>query len=146
MAGLRKRCSAYFTAKVGLEAIRRKLTIALLASKHGVHLTLIHGWKKQALEGMAGVFSAKTGAPASIGANARKQFGDTFQVQPTASEQSVNSARYFLALFGAGGTGFGASLADGMMLGMLAAFLFTVPANRFGDLCYSGQMGRTGTG
>jgi transposase len=63
MAGQRKRYSADFKAKVALEAIRGELTIAQLVAKHGVHQTLIHGWKKQALEGLAGVFSAKTDAP-----------------------------------------------------------------------------------
>lgn len=64
MAGQRKRYSADFKAKVALEAIRGELTIAQLVAKHGVHQTLIHGWKKQALEGLAGVFSAKTDVPA----------------------------------------------------------------------------------
>lgn len=66
MAGQRKRYSADFKAKVALEAIRGELTITRLVSKHGVHQTLIHGWKKQALEGLAGVFSAKTDAPAPV--------------------------------------------------------------------------------
>ncbi len=64
MAGQRKRYSADFKAKVALEAIRGELTIAQLVARHGVHQTLIHGWKKQALEGLAGVFSAKTDVPA----------------------------------------------------------------------------------
>lgn len=63
MAGERKRYSADFKAKVALEAIRGELTIAPLVAKHGVHQTLIHGWKKQALDGMAGVFLAKAEAP-----------------------------------------------------------------------------------
>lgn len=55
MAGQRKRCSADFKSKVVLEAIRSELTITQLVAKHGVHQTLIHGWKKQALEeAMAG--------------------------------------------------------------------------------------------
>jgi hypothetical protein len=40
------------------------LTIAQLVAKHGVHQTLIHGWKKQALKGVAGVSSAKRRWPA----------------------------------------------------------------------------------
>lgn len=66
MAGQRKRYSADFKAKVALEGIRGELTIAQLVAKHGVHPTLIHGWKKQALEGLAGVFSAKTAVSASV--------------------------------------------------------------------------------
>jgi len=66
MAGQRKRYSADFKAKVALEAIRGELTIAQLVAKHGVHQTLIHSWKKQALDGMAGVFSAKADASAPV--------------------------------------------------------------------------------
>lgn len=60
MAGQRKRYSADFKAKVALEALRGELTVAQLVAKYGVHQTLINGWKKQAVDGMAGVFSAKT--------------------------------------------------------------------------------------
>jgi transposase len=66
MAGQRKRYSADFKAKAALEAIRGELRITQLVAKHGVHQTLIHGWKKQALDGMAGVFSAKADAPAPV--------------------------------------------------------------------------------
>lgn len=59
MAGKRKRYSAAFKAKVALEAIRGEATVAELASRHGVHQTLINTWKRQAIEGMAGVFSNK---------------------------------------------------------------------------------------
>ena len=62
MAGERKRYSAGFKAKVALEAIRGEATIAELVSKHGVHQTLINAWKRQAIEGMAGVFSGKAEA------------------------------------------------------------------------------------
>jgi transposase len=66
MSGPRKRYSADFKAKVALEAIRGESTIAQLVMKHGVHQTLIHSWKKQALEGMAGVFSGKTDTPTPV--------------------------------------------------------------------------------
>ncbi len=36
--------------------------MAELVSKHGVHQTLINTWKRQAIEGMAGVFSNKAAA------------------------------------------------------------------------------------
>jgi len=45
----RQRYSAEFKRKVALEAIKGELTIAQLAAKHGVHQTLINGWKKQAV-------------------------------------------------------------------------------------------------
>lgn len=62
MTGKRKRYSAAFKAKVALEAIRGELTVAQLVTKHGVHQTLINAWKKQAIEGMAGVFSGQAEA------------------------------------------------------------------------------------
>jgi transposase len=62
MSGQRKRYSAEFKAKVALEAIRGELTVAQLVAKHGVHQTLINAWKKQAIEGMAGVFSGRSEA------------------------------------------------------------------------------------
>ncbi|MBP2233423.1 transposase-like protein, partial [Azospirillum agricola] len=62
MTGNRKRYSAEFKAKVALEAIRGELTVSQLVAKHGVHQTLINAWKKQAVEGMAGVFSGKAEA------------------------------------------------------------------------------------
>jgi transposase len=62
MSGQRKRYSAEFKAKVALEAIRGELTVAQLVAKHGVHQTLINAWKKQAVEGMAGVFSGRAEA------------------------------------------------------------------------------------
>jgi transposase len=62
MTGKRKRYSAEFKAKVALEAIRGELTIAQLAAKHGIHQTMINAWKKQAVEGLASVFSGKAEA------------------------------------------------------------------------------------
>ena len=64
MAGKRKNTSAEFKAKVALEAIRGEATIAELVAKHGVHQTVIHSWKRQALEGMAAIFSDKAEAKA----------------------------------------------------------------------------------
>ena len=65
MAGKRRQYSAGFKAKVALEAIRGEATIAELVSEHGVHQTLINAWKRQAIEGMAGVFSGKAEAAAA---------------------------------------------------------------------------------
>jgi transposase len=58
----RKRYSSEFKAKVALEAIRGDLTLAELASKHGIHQTMIATWKRQAVEGMSATFSGKTEA------------------------------------------------------------------------------------
>ena len=62
MKTTRKRYSSDFRAKVALEAIRGEMTVAQLAAKHGIHQTMINAWKKQAVEGMAGVFSGKSEA------------------------------------------------------------------------------------
>ena len=62
MTGRRKRYSADFKAKVALDALRGELTTAQLATKHGVHQTMVGEWKKQAMEGLAGVFSGKSEA------------------------------------------------------------------------------------
>lgn len=56
MVGKRRRYSAEFKAKVALDALKGELTVAQLVAKHGVHQTLINAWKRQAMEGMAGVF------------------------------------------------------------------------------------------
>ncbi|AQS86672.1 transposase [Neoasaia chiangmaiensis NBRC 101099] len=55
----RKRYSGEFKSRVALEAIRGEQTLSELASKHGVHQTMIAQWKRQAIEGMAATFSAK---------------------------------------------------------------------------------------
>ena len=65
MAGKRKNYGAEFKAKVALEAIRGELTVAELVAKHGVQQTLINTWKRQALEGMSGIFSGKAEAKAA---------------------------------------------------------------------------------
>jgi len=65
VAGKRKNYSADFKAKVAFEAIRGEATIAELVAKHGVHQTVIHSWKRQALEGMAAIFSGKAEAKAA---------------------------------------------------------------------------------
>jgi transposase len=58
----RKRYSAEFKARVALDAIKGEQTLAELASKHGVHLTMIATWKRQAIEGMATIFGARSDA------------------------------------------------------------------------------------
>ena len=47
---------------MALEALRGELTTAQLATKHGIHQTMVGEWKKQAMEGLAGVFSGKSEA------------------------------------------------------------------------------------
>lgn len=52
----RKQHSPDFKAKVALEALKGKQTVADLASRFGVHPTMIHTWKRALLEGASGVF------------------------------------------------------------------------------------------
>ena len=61
MTGKRKRYSADFKGRVPLRrsAGNRQW---LSCAKHGVHQTMINAWKKQAVEGMATVFSGKAEA------------------------------------------------------------------------------------
>jgi transposase len=59
MLGKRKRYSAEFKAKVAMEALRGELTTSQLATKHGVHQTVVGEWKRQAMEGLVAVFSGK---------------------------------------------------------------------------------------
>jgi transposase-like protein len=53
----RKKHSAEFKAKVALEAIKEQRTVNEIASEYGVHPTQISKWKKEAQEGLSGVFS-----------------------------------------------------------------------------------------
>jgi transposase len=66
MVGKRKRYSAEFKAKVAIEALRGELTTSQLATKHGVHQTMVGEWKRQAVEGLVLVFSGKVEAKEGI--------------------------------------------------------------------------------
>ena len=53
----RRRFSAQFKAKVALEALTERETIAGLASRHGVHPNQISKWKQQLKESAPELFA-----------------------------------------------------------------------------------------
>ncbi|GAB2209187.1 hypothetical protein ROS1_60080 [Roseibium sp. ROS1] len=52
----RKQNAPEFKAKVTLEALKGEETVSELASRFGVHPTMIHQWKRALLEGASDVF------------------------------------------------------------------------------------------
>ena len=52
----RKQHSPEFKAKVALEALKGEAMVSELASRFGVHPTMIHQWKRSMLDGASGVF------------------------------------------------------------------------------------------
>ena len=55
----RRNFSDQFKAAVALEALRGDKTVQEIAAKRQLHPTQVSTWKRQAIEGMAGVFSDK---------------------------------------------------------------------------------------
>ncbi len=54
---MRRKFSDQFKAKIALEALRGDKTIQEIAAKHQLHPKQISQWKKQAMDGLAGVFA-----------------------------------------------------------------------------------------
>jgi transposase-like protein len=69
---MRKSYSADFKAKVALEAIKGERTLSELATRFEVHQVQISQWKKQALSGMAMIFS---------NSHSQKQLSDDKMIQ-----------------------------------------------------------------
>ena len=55
----RRRFSDKFKATVALEALRGDRTVQQIAAKHRIHPTQVTTWKRQAVDGLTGVFSDK---------------------------------------------------------------------------------------
>src|SRR3954454_15944030 len=51
MSKTRRNHGSAFKAKVALEALKGEQTVAEIASKHGLHPTLVNEWKRQLAEG-----------------------------------------------------------------------------------------------
>lgn len=62
MAKKRRKHSEEFKAKVAVEAVKEVHTLSELSARFKVHPTVIAHWKRQLLEGAAGVFSGGNGA------------------------------------------------------------------------------------
>lgn len=60
MATVRRRHSSEFKAKVAVEALKEHKTLNELSSEYGVQPVQIAQWKRQAHEGLAGVFESPT--------------------------------------------------------------------------------------
>ena len=60
MAGVRRRHSSEFKARVALEALKGQKTLNELASEFGVHPVQIAQWKRQLLDSSASVFEAES--------------------------------------------------------------------------------------
>ena len=56
MSRKRKQYSSEFKAKVALAAVKNEETVAQLAARYEVHPTVIHTWKRNLLDGVAGIF------------------------------------------------------------------------------------------
>jgi transposase len=56
--GTRRRFTSEFKARVALEALRGDKTIQEIAARHQVHPNQASTWKRQAVDGLAAVFSS----------------------------------------------------------------------------------------
>ena len=59
--GKRNRYSGEFKAKVAREALKEEATIAEIAARFKIHPNQVSDWKRQALEGLADIFTGKRG-------------------------------------------------------------------------------------
>src|SRR3954466_4579999 len=63
MSKTRRNHGSAFKAKVALEALKGEQTVAEIASKHGLHPTLVTEWKRQLAEGASAVFEKGPARP-----------------------------------------------------------------------------------
>ena len=56
---MRKKYTAQFKAKVVQEILREEKSISQISSEYSVHTTQLRKWKRQALEGLPGLFTSE---------------------------------------------------------------------------------------
>lgn len=61
MASKRRKFNPSFKARVALDSLKERESLAQLAAKHGVHANQISKWKKELLESAPAVFEGKAG-------------------------------------------------------------------------------------
>jgi putative transposase len=64
MGRRRQSYSSEFKAKVARDALRENATVTELSSRHSISSGLVSKWKKQASDGLVGIFS--NGAPSGV--------------------------------------------------------------------------------
>lgn len=65
MARHRKLHEASTKARVALEAVKERLTVAQIAKQFGVHPTQVNQWKRKLLDDVPGLFERENGSRAS---------------------------------------------------------------------------------
>ena len=78
MKKIRIQHSATFKAKVALAAVREQETVAELSRRNKIHANVVYKWKRQLLEGAAGVFEleASSGAGSDREAELLQKIGE----------------------------------------------------------------------
>ena len=58
MGHTRKRYPPTLKARIVLEILREEKSISELSSEHGIHPTMLHRWRQQAIENLSAVFAS----------------------------------------------------------------------------------------
>lgn len=81
MRNKRRKFSSEFKARVALEAIRERETLAELSKKHEVSPVIISRWKKEFLENASSVFSSGKEAKEEESVDAEKLYAQIGQLK-----------------------------------------------------------------
>jgi transposase-like protein len=58
MGHTRKRYPPTLKARIVLEILREEKSVSELSSEHGIHPTMLHRWRQQAIENLSAVFAS----------------------------------------------------------------------------------------